>query len=308
MWKVTSTSVVLIAIVLPDHLAAESPIEPASYTGSEKPVPAGETSVVTFSHQAARVGDRLAQDLSVELDIDTTIEQSGQVASSGRTAVKRRQRRFIEVMEIVDGRARKAHVKFPISREASASGDQAEEEKPQPVEGKSYFVTRQGKRLAVTDTSGAIPPREEFKIVFMSMQSLGQPNPLAGFLRGKEITLGTRLQLPHEIAQQLLGFDDQFGEVDQFVMELTDVKSINGQTCAVFAATIHVKGDKENPMNIVAEGKVMIETETSRTIFAELTGPVTMKTIERTEHGEIEYRATGSMSVAIRSQYGYAPE
>ena len=308
MSRVSSIATVLIATSLLHPLAAESPIEPATYTASEKPRPANETTVVTFSHQAARVGDRLAQDLSVELEIDTTIKQSGQIASSGRTAVKRRQRRFIEVMEIVDGRARKAHVKFPISRETSASGDQSEEEKPQSVEGKSYLVTRQGKSLAVTDTSGAIPPREEFKIVFMSMQSLGQPNPLAGFLHGKKVTLGTRLQLPHEIAQQLLGFDDQFGEVDQFVMELTDVKSINGQTCAVFAATIRVKGEKDNPMNIVAEGKVIIETETSRTIFAELTGPITMKTIERTEHGEIEYRATGGMSVAIRSQYGYAPK
>ena len=284
---------------------AESILQPATHDAAKQP-PTTISESVTFLQQPPRVGDRLAQEIGVQLDIDTSIEHSGQIAHEGQTSLQRRQRRFIELTEVAGGHARRAHVSFPVSREKSPENKNPDEEITQPVEGKNYQVTCQGEQLLITDPEGAIPPQEEYKIVLVSMQTLGQPNPLAKFLVDRTVPLGTQLVLPREIGEQLLGFDGQFGRVERFVMELRELKSIDDEPCAVFDATIEVRGNATSPVQMTAQGEVVIQTRTCRTVSAKLTGPLTMHSIERTSQGDVQYRASGRMRVTLRSRYGYA--
>ncbi len=164
---------------------------------------------VQFSQQPAQVGDRVAQQVDLELNLSTSIIQSGQLAHQENMSMERRQQRLVEVTEVAEGKVRRARVTFSRSRHKTPENDDSEQEVVQPVEGKTYLLTRQGKQLLVTDPQGVIPPREEFKIVFSSMQSLGLPNPLAQFLLTRTIQVGQTLELPKEIDSQMFGFGNE---------------------------------------------------------------------------------------------------
>jgi len=277
--------------------AAEPEVQPATYTA---PLPA---TGMQFTQQPARRGDRVVQELGVELDLSTTIMQSGQVANQSTTSLRRQQLRLIEVQEIVDGRVRRVSVAFRKSREKSPENKDSQALVAQPVEGKTYLVTRDGDRLIVTDQEGLIPPQKEFEIVANSMQMLGRPNPLAKFLVGRTVEVGDRLQLPEKIAEQLLGLGDHFGKVKKFELQLQALQTIDDQPCAVFVATIELAGDADSPIHVNVKGQLAIQTATCRTVMALLVGPLNLATTERTALGSYLYTMEGGLRVTVRSQY-----
>jgi hypothetical protein len=276
--------------------AQEAVVQTAIHTA---PITAPTTGqVVPFSQATTSVGERVAQRVGMELNLHTVIKQSGQIAHDGTTALRRRQERTIEVLEVVENRARKAKVTYPLSRVMTPENPDAAKETAQVVEGKSYLITRNGGTLMVTDSEGSIPTQQEFEIVVNSMESFGQPNPLATFLLTREIRVGDRLEVPLDIASKMMGFDS-LGEVQRFELHLTEVKEVNGKQCAVFAATIAALGKPDNPLNVQAQGNVVIEIATCRTLEATLTGPLSLQTTDQ----NTEYNATGDLLLAIRSQY-----
>jgi len=261
------------------------------------------SSSVEFAQRPAEVGDRVVQDLEIQLELNTTITQAGQIASQDQQLVRRRQERLIEVEQVVEGRVQRAQVAFRLSREQSPKNDDPTELATQPVEGKIYFVTRDNDRMLVTDPQGAIPPEPEYEIVINNLKTLGQHNPLAKFLVGCRIAVGEQLQLPREIAEELLGFGDQLGRVEKFQLELMEVKPIDDQPCAIFRATIASQGRQDGQMQINVSGTLTVQTTTCRTVGAELTGPLKLSAIERTPGGSFQYDAAGDLRIGVHSRY-----
>ena len=288
--------------------AVEGEVQPATHNavvGDGLP-PGGTAETVTFASVPAQVGDRAAQAVGVEMVINTSITQAGQEAHAGKNTLKRRQQRFVEVLDVVDGRVKRAHVSYPLSKVISTEDDQPGTETSQPVEQKSYFVTREGKQLLVTDTEGSIPSQAEYEVVVTGLQNLGLPNPLIKYLVGKTFRVGDRITLPREIAEQLMGFGGEFGRVEKFELELKSLREIEGARCAIFAATIAAVGEVANPIRIHAYGQVAIQADTCRTVSAEISGPLTLSVAEHTPEGSFQYKAQGSMRLAVKSQYGHA--
>ena len=285
-----------LLLITPWTNAQEAVVQTAIHTAPITSPITGQ--VVPFTQATTAVGERVAQRVGMELNLHTVIKQSGQIAHDGTTALRRRQERTIEVLEVVENRARKAKVTYSLSRVMSPENPDAAKEIAQVVEGKSYLITRNGATLMVTDSEGSIPTQQEFEIVVNSMESFGQPNPLATFLLTREIRVGDRLEVPLNVASKMMGFDS-LGEVQRFELHLTDVKEINGKQCAAFAATIAALGKPENPLNVQAQGNVVIEIATCRTLEATLTGPLSLQTTDQ----NTEYTATGDLLLAIRSQY-----
>lgn len=277
------------------QLSAQESIQRASHLA---PGSSGPSALVKFSQQAPAVGERLNQRVGMELNIHTVIKQEGKVAHDGKMAMRRRQERMVEVLEVSQGRAKRARVSYPLSRSLSPENENPDDEVPQAVEGKEYVITRSDDRLIVTDRDGAIPPREEYDIVVNTMESFGQPNLLAEFLLQQQLQVGTRVQVPSHLANKMMGFDS-LGEVQRFELHLVKLKDIDGQTCAVFGADIEALGKPENPLNVRAHGNVLIELATCRTREATLQGPISFLSSEQTA----EFSATGNVLLAIRSQY-----
>ncbi len=291
----------LVAASLVSHAIAEqAAVQPATHTtplAANSAAATGE--LIKFLQQPTTVGERVVQRVGMELNIHTVIKQAGQVAHDGNTALRRRQEREIEVLEVVASRARKAKVSYPLSRLMSPENSDPADEVAQAVEGNSYIITRNGEQLLITDSKGAIPTRGEFEIVANTMETFGQPNPLTEYLLAREIRVGELLQVPTNIAQKMMGFDS-LGEVEKFELHLLEVKDVNGKPCAVFAATIVALGKPDNPLQVQTQGTVVVELATCRTVEATLTGPLSLQS---TDQG-VEYSATGEMLLAVRSQYG----
>jgi len=261
-----------------------------------------ETPMVTFHQKPAQVGDQVGQKLAVDLDVSTTITQSGQIANQDTAIVRRRQDRLIEVLEVTGGRVRRARVSFPHSRHRSPENPDPTQQKVQAVEGKSYLVERRGEQLLVTDLQGAIPLQDEFEIVVHSVQTLGLPNPLAKILLDRAIPIGERIKIPHELAKQIMGLGDSLGQVQKFELVLKELLTVDGQECALFGATLEIRGREDHPMEVDIEGSVTIQIETCRTIEAKLAGPLHMIATEPS----YQILAEGELKLAIRSHYGSA--
>lgn len=285
---------VISCLVMGTAHAQDTAVQPASHVAPNAPTGQG----FRFSLPTTAVGERVVQRVGMELNIHTVVKQSGKVAHDGRTNMRSRQEREIEVLEIAGGKAVRAKVKYPLSRSLSPENPDPADEVAQPVEGKSYIITRNSERLLVTEPDGAIPPRAEYDIVVSTMESFGQPNLLAEFLVPRELRVGERLQVPTDIAKKMLGFDT-FGEVQKFELYLQEIKEIDGNACAIFVADIVAQGDAQNPLNVQARGNVIIELATCRTLEATLTGPLSLVSVEQ----QTEYSATGDLLLAIRSQY-----
>jgi hypothetical protein len=291
---------VVVAVSLTSALvvsAQDASVQPTTYTSPLSQTASGAKSI-RFAQQPTVVGDQVTQKVGMELELRTVIKQSGQTAHDSTTNIRRRQQRTVEVLEVANGRARRARVTYPLSRELTPENPDPNTEAAQPVEGKSYLITRSDEQLLVTDAEGAIPARREYEIVVNSMETFGKPSPLAEFLLHRELHLGDRLEVPRDLAAEMMGFD-QFGSIERFELTVDAVRVVDGRTCVLFTAVIATQGDSDDPLRVTAEGTIAVELATTRTVQATLRGPLTLTTVEH----EAECTATGAVLVAIHSYY-----
>ncbi len=262
-----------------------------------------ENQTVQFTQRPTNIGDLLIQDVRVELNFATIITQSDQVAHQSTNSMVRRQERGIEVLEVAIGRVRRAKVAYRTSQQKMQTGSAEAKMSSQPVEGKSYLVTRNGEQLVITDLDGNIPPQDQYTIVSENMQTLGKPNPLAKYLLGRKFTVGQRIALPQQLAEQLLGLGDPFGKVQSFELELLGTETIDRQPCALFGVNVEAIAHDPGKMNLKIEGRMAIQLATCRTVTAELSGPIGMAAEEKTAQGSYQYSAEGRMKLDIHSTY-----
>lgn len=296
------STLVLVLLATACVPVAAQQVEQATHVQPQTDLP--PSGPIRFAQQPGAVGDRVVQRVAMQLDLQTSIVQSGQIAQQQDTLMKRGQKRTVEVLEVVEGRVRRAHVTFDHSRQLLPTGNGEGQEETQSVEGKTYELTRVGEQLQIRYPDGSTPPLDEFEIVFGSMQSFGLPNPLAEFLLGRSFQIGQTLQMPRKIAKRMLGFGNELGEVSKFELTLQEVKEYQGSMCAVFAANILVGGGPGSPVSLKVTGPVLVRLDSCRTVLADFTGPMSMNSIEQTSQGSYQHQATGTIRVAVRSQYG----
>lgn len=277
---------------------AQSAVTPAA--------PETKPQVVRFRQSPAAVGDQVTQTLNVDLGLTTKITQSGQTAHESSNRMRREQQRTIEVTEVADGRAIKAKATFTVSRRQTPESSKPEELVTQPIEGKSYLMSRDGDRVVVTDLDGATPPEEEAKLAAESLENVGKPNPFATLLVDRPMTVGQRVLVPRDVVQSLLGFEGPIGTVHRFELTLLRVEPATAERpspVGVFQAAIEVKPNDESPLSITLTGEMSVETETCRLTEVKMVGPVQLSSIERTAGGIFQFSAGGELNLAIRSDY-----
>jgi hypothetical protein len=282
-------------------------VQPAAATAPARVAEPPLGPAVRFAQRETQVGDQATQRFGLELAVDTKIVQSGQVAHESSATMRRQQQRTIEVLEVVAGRAVKARATFDVSRRKSPEQVESEEFAPLAIEGKSYLMSRDGDKLSVTRLDGTIPPLEEYKLVSESLESIGQPNPLAQVLAGRELRVGQRVLVPREMAQSLLGFGSpELARVHRFELTLNRLAPLvdGAEPTALFGVVIEVRPEDADDYAVNLAGEMAVEPATCRLASVDLAGPVHVSTIERTAMGIYQYTMSGRLSVAIRSQFG----
>ena len=291
----------LVLLAIPSAQGEEvqqtSHVQPLGETNLESATP------VRFLQVPAAVGDRVTQQVAMELNLQTAIIQAEQIAQQQDTVMKRGQRRDVEVLEVSEGKVRRARVSFPHSRHQLPEHGDDTSRQIQPVEGKTYELTREGTQLQVKYTDGTIPPQDEFEIVFNSMHSLGMPNPLASFLLDRTFHVGQTIQLPKKVAETMLGLGPELGQISKFELTLTKLEPHSGFQCGVFEANIQMGEGTSGAVSLEAKGPVIIRLDTCRTVLADFSGPLRMNSVEQTPQGSYQHVAEGKLRVAVRSDY-----
>ncbi len=289
---------------------ATSPlVQPATAVVPATPDAAPLGPAVRFEQQETRVGDRAVQRLGLHLAIATKIVQSGQVAHESSADLRRQQQRTIDVLEVADGRAVKAKATFDLSRRQSPDDQAPAELKLLPIDGKSYLMSRDGDKLTVTDLEGGIPPLAEYKLVAESLESVGQPNPLAVVLAGRELRVGQRVFVPRDLAQALLGFGSpELARIHRFELTLNRLAPLvdGAEPVAIFGVVIEVRPEDADDYAVHLSGELAVEPATCRLASIDLAGPVNVTTIERTAMGIYQQSLSGQLRVAIRSNFSTA--
>ncbi len=261
---------------------------------------------VVFQRQAAVRGDQSRQQLSCDLDLTMSIRQGGQIIQQQKQLVQRQQQRELTILQAQASVPQQAQVSYQDSVVTLKSADQEPQSSKQPVTGKTYLVTRQGDKLSITYPDGTQPPEAELIIVQENMDTFGLPNPIATFFDGRKVRVGQTLQLPTELARDLLGFAATGDAVSQFNLKLASIRpaaSAQASPQAVFEITLKAQDPEATGVSMALTGQMIMEVQTCRSLAVTLTGPVVASEMHGPDGGQYELHSQGQIDVAVKADY-----
>ena len=252
---------------------------------------------VQFKKLPAEIGAKLEQSVSVGMSLKTHTLQESEIVEQEKVESQRHQHRVVTAKVIEEGHVIEAEVEF-LESSRSRNGETAAD----PVVGKTYNCRRKGEELLITTRDGALPPLLEYRVVAHAMESLGKPNPLADFLAGKTVQVGERLELPAEVAQQAIGFDDGMGEIERFELVLRSIQQAHRGPQAHFDAEIEAHGTGSSQMRLVITGEFVIDASTCRATAAHLTGPIGLSESRGSVGHKYQIQSTGKIRLDVASR------
>ncbi len=233
--------------------------------------PGQTTTGYTFRAQGAAVGQQIWQHVTVVANTVTTYEQASQTISQRHRNVTSEQIRRLLVLEADVTATRRARVTYEKAKHTILERGHQPEFRTQPVSDKTYVVSRPNQDLSVTYEDGSSPPAEEIEIVETNLQGFGRPNPLAQFLDSRTLQVGETVELPRDLANELVGWNSEYGIVQRVTLRLAKVTDFAGAKCAVFDARIQgtPTSDQREPTSM--EGQMTVEVATCRALSTNMT-------------------------------------
>ncbi len=263
---------------------------------------AANSETVQFNYRLPQVGDRTSNIAKYDFDLNLVLEKGGHEASAKRQRKNRTVQRNIAVMEVVGDRATQVQVTYAKAGEDSQTDENPVEPRTLPIEGKSYIVQRRAIAfpLTVVGDRGEAVSDVERVLVSGNMDSVGHRNQLGRFLHGKSIVIGESLQLPKEMAAELLGMREANGDAQRLDLKLTSIHQDSGRQIADFATVLVVKMGSNTLLNLT--GKLQIDVDTCRVLAADFAGTVNSRE-GQSDHGEVVDVVTdGTLKVAIQAE------
>ena len=256
----------------------------------------------TFRHENPVVGEQWANKVQFDMSMKMRYRYPGQEIQETSNKDRQRQLRRLTVLEVQPGYSTKVKVFFERARRQQSAIDQENQEwLPQPVDGKTYIVRREGDQLVVTNMKGSVPPEEELSIVQHSMQAVGRPNTLARFLSGRTIAIGETIRLPGDLASSFLGSPEGDNVPQEMPMKLVEVRDIDGVACGIFAAQMENVKQNSPRTSSHMNGYFALQMNTCRVVYVKFSGPVTFRQTRMIANQEYTVEATGSLAVAMRT-------
>ena len=258
--------------------------------------------VVTFSHRSSQPGDRSRQSVVCDLNAERTIRQHRQVVDSTKQQLHKNQVRSITILETARGTAARARVAYSEASMQVKAGQKRIAEAKQPIAGKVYIVTRRGEELLFTTEDGQPIGAEEEKLLRNQLSTFGISNPLARFLHGKRITVGDSLDVPNEVAAELLGLTGNQGKTEQLSLKLVSIRRVHEIPCAVFETLLKSHSD-ERALTLLMKGELVIDPTTCRTHAIRLNGPVAISERRGPSVGRFIVSTNGTLQVSVTNQH-----
>lgn len=257
--------------------------------------------IVVFQKRPTQVNDEIHQKVQCDLDAERTIRQQNQLVDTTKQTLERMQDRTLKILALEGGRPTEARLDYRTSVTNVRDAQKRSVEATQPVAGHVYFVQRQGKELTITDESGKPITEEEDKILREQLQNFGKPNPLAQFLNGKRVQVGQTIEVPKEVAVELLGMTGNSAKTDALGLTLVAARNIDGQPCAIFETILKTNGRES--VSLVMKGELIVEANTCRTRSIRMHGPVAISETKGPAIGRFTVSTNGTLKVAVTTRF-----
>jgi hypothetical protein len=261
--------------------------------------PRADAESVQFNYRLPQVGEKSSQVAQYDLDLTRSMQQTGKTLSSEKRLLLRTIHRRATVLDVAGDRPLKAAVTYAKASEVITSGEQPPESRKLPIEGNTYLVERQGVALKVTDRDDKSVPEAERVMVAANMDSIGHRNQLGRFLHGKTVEVGETLQLPKEMAADLLGMREAKGDAQKVELTLSGTATEAGRRIAKFAAAIAVKMGSGSALDM--KGAMQIDIETCRILAADFSGSISSQEGQSDNGQEVQVLTDGTLKVAVKS-------
>lgn len=257
---------------------------------------------VSFTKRPTQVKDTSHQKLVGNLVASRTIRQHKQIVDSSKQTLVRNQERRLTVLEMANGVPVRGKLVYGNSGTVVKAEQREQVAVTQPVAGNTYFILRRGDELLFGDESGQPVTEEEAKVLKLHMSAFGKPNPLAEFLNGKRIQVGQSIEVPKEVAIELLGLTGREGNTDRLVLRLRETK-VEGRTeYAIFETILKTSGG-EAAMAMLMKGQLIVETGTCRTKSIQLHGPISMSEVRGPTEGRFSVDTNGTLQLTVQTEF-----
>ncbi len=254
-----------------------------------------------FTYRPGVVGEQSQQLVTLNLNLSVAIKKDGALVENSQRQLTRKQQRTTHVLEVNEHGPSKMKVTYQLAEKGLGVDHKPVAASAQEVSGKTYLAARVGKELVVTDERGGEVSSAEREIVAHDLATLGLPNPIGAFFNGKTFRVGQRIELPTELAKELLGFTDAVGEVKRFEMTFAEVKQIQGSTCAVFKTAFEATSQQAGSMSMHIRGQLLLDTDSCMAAIVQLSGPVTMSETRGSGEGQYRLNTTGTLSLSAQA-------
>jgi hypothetical protein len=261
--------------------------------------PRADAESVQFNYRLPQVGEKSSQAAQYDLDLTLSMQQTGKTLSSEKRQMLRTIHRQATVLDVAGDRPLKAAVTYAKASEVLTSGEQPPESRKLPIEGNTYLVERQGVALKVTDRDDKSVPEAERVMVAANMESIGHRNQLGRFLHGKTLEVGETLQLPKELAADLLGMREAKGDAQKVELTLSGAETEAGRRVAKFAAAIAVRMGSGSALDV--KGVMQIDIDTCHILAADFSGSISSQEGQADNGQEVQVLTDGTLKVAVKS-------
>ncbi|MFO0896097.1 MAG: hypothetical protein U0836_01605 [Pirellulales bacterium] len=274
--------------------------QPRQASFDAAPPKVGEAAGLAFRYRVSQPGDRAEHQHQNRLELATTIQQAGQIASQRSESILRRQRYHVALLEPSEGESARAKIVFHGAQEERKTADAAQAEATSmPTDGKTYLVCRIDGNLAVFDAAGEPAPPDETQLVERTARSLGQRNPMGHFLNGHKVSLNQTLKLPEELSRELWDFGDELGVADHCELTLREVVARPAGPCGRFEIVVTAEKGRGQ---LDLQGYLLIDAASCRIFESELQGTFRSQ-MERGPTGfQFTLERAGKIQVSTRAQ------
>jgi hypothetical protein len=270
-----------------------------------EPAPAIATVGAThhFTFAAPVVGKSVEQDVTFALGLKESTVQGGTTLQAIESKLTRRQVRSITVLAADESRITKVRVTYKSAEQevGQRRGEEpfANTQVAQAIAGKTYIVSRAKTtdELTITDAEGKAPSDEERKLVQSSMDAVGRPSPIGKFLNGRTVRVGQTVEVPNDLANEMLGLDGAVGKVTKFEMALARASNRGGVICGEFETRVDLQSEEPSGQSTRFRGRMVVEVNTCRAIEAEFAGPVSFVENHGTAGAGFQVFSVGTLRV-----------
>jgi hypothetical protein len=263
-----------------------------------------EAEEVTFTRLVPPVGTVSTETGQIGMTLKVTISIPGKVDENADEAKQDTIRKRETVLASDAETITSVKVEYQLATEDEKNKEGKTETTPKIVQGRAYQLTRENKRLVITDLEGKPATGEEVEFLKKDYLELEAAPRLGGFLHRRKVAVGEVLELPGEAAREALRLKDSEFKVELFEAKLKEVRAVGGRPCAVFDARVKLfLNDGGAQLAMEPKGELIVTVEQCWLVSTTLAGAIKISGQQAPGAEAPSVAGEGQLKVGFTTEY-----